>query len=67
MLVDGVPVGFVSASEFADRPGCRRPAPSNWLQLVKFGLVGGSGYLINLGVFTLLGDSLGVPHPRSPR
>jgi putative flippase GtrA len=32
--------------------GMRRPA--NWLELVRFGLVGGSGYVVNLLVFTLL-------------
>lgn len=38
----------------------RRPA--SWVQLLKFGLVGGSGYLINLAVFALLAGSLGVHH-----
>jgi putative flippase GtrA len=28
--------------------------PDNWLQLLKFGLVGGSGYAINLAVFAAL-------------
>jgi putative flippase GtrA len=42
------------------RAAARRPA--SWLQLLKFGVVGGSGYLINLAVFTLLADSLGVHH-----
>lgn len=40
--------------------GTRRPA--NWLQLVKFGLVGGSGYVINLTVFALLAELGGVHH-----
>jgi len=30
----------------------RRPA--NWIQLVKFGIVGASGYVVNLVVYTLL-------------
>lgn len=30
----------------------RRPA--NWIQLAKFGLVGASGYLVNVGVYALL-------------
>ena len=34
------------------RRGLRTPA--NWLQLVRFGLVGGSGYVVNLGIYTLL-------------
>jgi dolichol-phosphate mannosyltransferase len=28
--------------------------PANWVQLVRFGLVGGSGYVVNLGLYTLL-------------
>ena len=32
------------------------------MQLVKFGLVGGSGYLINLAVFALLAGVLDVHH-----
>jgi putative flippase GtrA len=31
--------------------GMRRPA--NWLQLVRFGLVGGVGFVLNLAVYTL--------------
>jgi putative flippase GtrA len=50
------------ASEFAYRLGAAARHPANWLQLVKFGLVGGSGYLINLAVFALLTGSLGVHH-----
>jgi putative flippase GtrA len=34
----------------------------SWLQLLKFGIVGGSGYLINLGVFAFLSGNLGVYH-----
>jgi dolichol-phosphate mannosyltransferase len=34
------------------RGGMRRPA--NWFQLMRFAMVGGSGYAINLGTFTLL-------------
>jgi putative flippase GtrA len=34
----------------------------NWAQLLKFGIVGGSGYLINLGVFAFLSGNLGVYH-----
>jgi dolichol-phosphate mannosyltransferase len=36
--------------------------PENWVQLFKFGLVGGSGYLINLAVFALLDQVLGIHH-----
>jgi putative flippase GtrA len=50
------------ASEFADRIGAAARHPDNWLQVFKFGLVGGSGYLINLGVFAVLAGSLGIHH-----
>jgi putative flippase GtrA len=42
------------------RAAARRPA--SWWQLLKFGIVGGSGYLVNLAVFALLADNLGVHH-----
>ena len=50
------------ASELADRIGAAAREPDNWMQLLKFGLVGGSGYLINLGVFAVLVGNLGVHH-----
>jgi dolichol-phosphate mannosyltransferase len=28
--------------------------PANWIQLAKFGIVGASGYVVNLAVYTLL-------------
>lgn len=34
------------------RAGLRRS--HNWFQLIRFGAVGASGYVVNLGVFTLL-------------
>jgi putative flippase GtrA len=40
--------------------GARRPA--NWLQLLKFGLVGSSGYILNLSVFAILVEGLGLHH-----
>jgi dolichol-phosphate mannosyltransferase len=40
--------------------GTRRPA--NWAKLLKFGLVGGSGYVVNLLVFAFLTQSLDVHH-----
>ena len=36
--------------------------PQNWTQLLKFGLVGGSGYAVNLAMFALLAGALGVHH-----
>ncbi len=38
----------------AKRIGRGTLKPGNWLQLFQFGLVGASGYLINLAVFALL-------------
>jgi dolichol-phosphate mannosyltransferase len=52
----------VGAGEFTVRLSAAARRPANWKQLVKFGLVGGSGYLINLAVFDLLAGSLGVHH-----
>jgi putative flippase GtrA len=40
--------------------GTREPA--NWVQLFRFALVGGSGYVINLLVFGLLNEVLAVHH-----
>ncbi len=36
--------------------------PHNWFQLIKFGAVGGSGYVINLIVFAVLAKGLDVHH-----
>jgi putative flippase GtrA len=52
----------MSASELAYRIGAAARQPATWVQLLKFGVVGGSGYLINLGVFALLTGELGVHH-----
>lgn len=52
----------MSASEFAYRIGAAARRPASWWQLIKFGLVGGSGYVINLAVFALLSDNLSVHH-----
>ena len=49
------------ATELAYRIGAAARRPASWIQLLKFGLVGGSGYLINLAVFAAL-VSLGVHH-----
>jgi putative flippase GtrA len=42
------------------RRGLRKQA--NWLQLVRFGLVGASGYAVNLGVFALCIGALSLGH-----
>ena len=50
------------STELAYRLGAAAREPENWRQVLKFGLVGGSGYLVNLGVFALLSGNLGVHH-----
>jgi putative flippase GtrA len=48
--------------ELARRVQSAARRPANWLQLVKFGLVGASGYAINLTVFALLVEGGGIHH-----
>jgi putative flippase GtrA len=50
------------AADLAYRISAAARRPASWVQLCKFGLVGGSGYLINLAAFALLAGSLGVHH-----
>ena len=40
--------------------GMRRPA--NWMQLVRFGLVGAFGFVVNLAVYTLFVHGIGVEY-----
>jgi putative flippase GtrA len=40
--------------------GLRRPA--NWLQLIRFGVVGGTGFAVNLGVYALCVHALGIDY-----
>jgi putative flippase GtrA len=47
---------------FAVRLAGAARSRESWLQLLKFGVVGGSGYLINLGVFAFLSGNLAVYH-----
>lgn len=42
------------------RHGLRHPG--NWLELVRFGVVGASGYAVNLGVFALSVHALGIDY-----
>jgi dolichol-phosphate mannosyltransferase len=48
--------------EFAYRLRAAARRPASWLQLLKFGIVGASGYLINLAVFSVLADNFGLHH-----
>lgn len=50
------------ATELAIRIRAASRRPASWWQLAKFGIVGGSGYLINLAVFALLAGPLEVHH-----
>ena len=49
-------------TELAYRIGAAARRPASWIQLLKFGLVGGVGYLINLVVFAVLAGVLDVHH-----
>ncbi len=40
--------------------GMRRP--ENWLQLVRFGLVGGVGFVVNLAVYAVCVHGLGIDY-----
>jgi putative flippase GtrA len=63
-----------SSETLAEPPPGRRPIdiarrtaagvtkPHNWMQLVKFGAVGGTGYVVNLVVFAGLVEGLGFHH-----
>src|ERR1700716_3048346 len=42
------------------RLGVRRP--HNWLQFVRFGTVGATGYAVNLGMFALCVHGLGIDY-----
>jgi putative flippase GtrA len=48
------------AGDTARRIGRGTLKPGNWIQLMQFGVVGASGYLINLAVFALVNKALGV-------
>jgi len=40
--------------------GMRRPA--NWLQLIRFAIVGGTGFAVNLAVYALCVHALSIPY-----
>jgi putative flippase GtrA len=50
------------ANQLAYRIGAAARRPASWWQLLKFGIVGGSGYVINIAVFAVLTGSLGFHH-----
>jgi len=53
-------MGGASELSYRIRAASRRPA--SWWQLVKFGIVGASGYVVNLGVFALLTGGFDTHH-----
>jgi len=62
---DDPPVG--APADLAWRRAARRVQrgtrkPGNWVQLLKFGLVGASGYAVNLAVFAVLAGAADVHH-----
>ena len=50
------------AAELAYRVRAATRRPASWLQLLKFAVVGGSGYLVNLVVFAVLAGALDLHH-----
>jgi dolichol-phosphate mannosyltransferase len=48
------------AADHALRVGRGLRKPANWMQLVKFSIVGASGYVVNLAVYTTLVHALDV-------
>jgi len=52
----------VSPAATARRIGAAARKPANWVALAKFGLVGASGYLVNLAVFAAAFSGLGFHH-----
>ena len=51
-----------SAGDVARRVGRGTRKPENWAQLFRFGLVGGSGYVVNLIAFALLTELADLHH-----
>jgi putative flippase GtrA len=50
----------MSPTETIKRVGRGTLKPGNWVQLFQFGLVGASGYLVNLAVFAVLNGPLNI-------
>src|SRR5215212_5949854 len=54
------PGARATAGRHARRVGLGLRKPGNWVQLVKFSIVGASGYVVNLTVFGLLVKLAGI-------
>ena len=50
----------MTSVQTAKRIGRGTLKPGNWIQLLQFGLVGASGYIVNLAVFALANGPLSV-------
>lgn len=50
----------MTSVQTAKRIGRGTLKPGNWIQLLQFGLVGASGYIVNLAVFALVNGPLSV-------
>lgn len=50
----------MTSVQTAKRIGRGTLKPGNWIQLLQFGLVGASGYVVNLAVFALVNGPLSV-------
>ncbi|MGA6948390.1 MAG: GtrA family protein [Solirubrobacterales bacterium] len=50
----------MTSIQTAKRIGRGTLKPGNWIQLLQFGLVGASGYIVNLAVFALVNGPLSV-------
>jgi putative flippase GtrA len=69
-MPDEATIVEISAREI-DRSAKRQPhmrlvhgmrKPGNWLQLVRFGLVGGAGFIVNVAVYAVLVHGAGVEY-----
>jgi putative flippase GtrA len=58
----GVPEADRRVYELARRLHLGARRTDNWIQLFKFGLVGGTGYVINIAAFTLFVNGFGIHH-----
>src|SRR5436190_19841339 len=59
---DGLEAPRMTPVQTAKRIGRGTMKPGNWVQLFQFGLVGVSGYVVNLAVFSLLVGPLNIHH-----
>jgi putative flippase GtrA len=59
---DTTEVARPTAGDVARRVGRGTRNPDNWAQLLRFGIVGGSGYVVNLIVFALLTELADLHH-----